>query len=107
VTQDEVDPFADVDRDGDLGSLVQELELVALLRRHVDGRGDLLPGHRRAVLRLSRALEKNGEMRLGLGQGDLEMEERLQERLVPLAEGGGRGQVRGRGMTRSKTEEAT
>src|SRR5579862_1186696 len=38
----EIDPLADVLGDGHLGLAVQQLELLALLRRDVDGRRDLL-----------------------------------------------------------------
>ena len=47
LLEDHVDALADVDRDGDLGSLVQELEPIVLLRRDVDGGRNLLPGHLR------------------------------------------------------------
>src|SRR5690606_910873 len=43
VAKDEIDALADVHRHRHLRALVQELQLVGLLRRHVDGGGDLLP----------------------------------------------------------------
>src|SRR5437016_367195 len=42
-----VDTLADVDGDRHLGSLVQKLQPIILLRRDVDGGRDLLSGHRR------------------------------------------------------------
>ena len=46
VTKDEIDPLADVNGHRHLRALVQELQLVGLLRRHVDGGGNLLPHDR-------------------------------------------------------------
>ena len=51
MLEDHVDTLADVNRDGDFGSLVQELEAIVLLRRDVDGGRNLLPGHRRQWIR--------------------------------------------------------
>ena len=45
MSQNEINPLADVDRDRHLRALVQQTQLVALLWRHIDGRRDLLPGH--------------------------------------------------------------
>src|SRR5947207_95050 len=42
----EIDTFADVHGHRDLGAIMELFELVALLRGHVDGRGNLLPRHR-------------------------------------------------------------
>src|SRR5882672_11389976 len=47
LLEHEVDPLPDVLRDGHLGLAVQQLQLLALLRRDVDGRRDLPPRHGR------------------------------------------------------------
>src|SRR5579863_4626724 len=45
LAQDEINPFADVDRNGDLRPLVEEPEALVLLRRYVNRGRNLLAGH--------------------------------------------------------------
>src|SRR6185295_2408916 len=45
LLQHEIDALADVDGDRYVGALVQDLQLLVLLGRDVDGRRDLLPRH--------------------------------------------------------------
>ncbi len=42
----EINSFTNVHRDRDFGAVMEKFQLLVLLRRNVNGRGDFLAGHR-------------------------------------------------------------
>ncbi len=45
LLEHKIDAFADIDRDGDFGPFVEQLEFLVLLRGDVDGGADLFARH--------------------------------------------------------------
>src|SRR6185436_241029 len=78
LVEHEIDSLPNVLSHGDARLRIEELELLVLLGRDVDGRGDLLPRHGDMTMHDHRSTVKDGG-----GFGDRRLASRLDESAVP------------------------